>query len=254
MTETLTLYYHPYSNCAQRVMLALAEKGLTPQKIKINLMANEQLSDHYRAINPKCEVPALVHNNHSITESCTILSYLEQQFPKVSLTPQQPEQAQLMTRWLEKAAQSHEHQVVNFVYANGLGRLPTPEQWRYYEQHVPHRAEFHRKRRLGKAGSDLQQAKSVLDAQFEEIECQLSKTAWLAGSEYSLADIAWYPNAKLLSRLGYDVHPFPYVRQWLRRIEARPAYQAGIKPEMMPLPNWLLRVALRLIRRVGGRF
>ncbi len=68
--EELHLFYNAYSDCSQRVLLMLAEKGLDASLHPLNLLKAEQLSDWYRAITPKCEVPAIIHHGRAMHESC----------------------------------------------------------------------------------------------------------------------------------------------------------------------------------------
>jgi len=249
----LHLYYNPYSNCAQRVMLLLAEKNLEVELHLVDLLKSQQLTEDYIRINPNGEVPTLIHEGTIITESCDILTYLETAFPEPSFSPSSPNAQESMSDLLEKAANSHYEGVVNYVYSAGYGRLPTPKDWDFYQQHIPHRAEFHRLRRKGKAGSDLDQATAVLDKQFSELEENLKENKWLAGENYTLADIAWFPNTIILRQLGFSFKSYPNIENWIRRIENRPAYQSGIQTNLKKIPNWVLQLVLKGLRLTGGR-
>jgi GSH-dependent disulfide-bond oxidoreductase len=50
---------------------------------------------------------------------------------------------------------------------------------------------------------------------------------YLAG-DYSIADIATYPWARLWGRQGQDIAQFPHMKRWLDAIAARPAVQRGL--------------------------
>lgn len=250
----LHLYMHPYSNCAQRVMLALAEKGLNAEMHQIGLMGGEQLSDAYRAINPDCDVPALVHDGLPMHDSITILRYLEKSFPEPSLTPKDPKERQEMERLLDEASASHMGGLVPWVYASGIGRLPTPKQREFYEKHIPHRAKFFADRRAGKVGCDKQAAQAVLHEQFSRLDAMVSEQDWLLASGFSLADIAWAPNAIVLEILGFDLAPYPHLRQWLIRIRARLSWQSSIQPHLIPVPSWFIRLVARTYRKFGNRY
>ncbi len=58
--------------------IALEESGLTYQTIKIDFAMKEQLSEHYRKINPKMRVPALIAEGQVLTETPAILVYVAQ--------------------------------------------------------------------------------------------------------------------------------------------------------------------------------
>lgn len=253
----LHLFYSPFSNCATRVLLAIEEKELKVEKHLIDLAVNEQLSEEYIAINPKGEVPAIVHNGKAMHESVDILRYLEREFPEVSLSPKEALLKEQMDVWLDAAADSHHSGVVNYAYANGYGRLPTPKDWEFYQKYIPHRARFHEQRRQGLVACDKQQANQVLYTQFIKLEEALERQNYLIGNEYTLADIAWYPNTIILRLLGYSFKQFPNIRNWIKRIEARPAFKDRFRKELPPIPMCLLglfaRVFARLIRKTGNR-
>lgn len=254
----LQLYYHPLSNCAGRVLLAIEEKGLNVEKHLIDLMRSKQLTDEYIAINPKGEVPAIVHNGKAMHESVDILRYLEQEFPQVRLSPLEDDLREEMEEWLDAAAKSHESGVVNYVYANGYGRLPTPRDWKFYQAHIPHRTQFHINRRKGLVANDKEQADQVLYQQFIKLEKALEDKDYLVGNTYSLADIAWFPNTLVLRVLGYSFSQYPNIQQWIKRIESRPAFKKGFRKALPPVPLSVLgpiaRCMAKVLRKTGGRY
>lgn len=253
----LHLFYHPLSNNACRVLLLCYEKNLPINKHFINLLKSEQLTEQYLAINPKCEVPALVHDGQSITESVAIMRYLEQQFPETSFIPEQASLQQQVNDWLEQAAAFHMPGIVNYVYSHGLGRLPTPKDWEFYQKHIPHRSQFHQDRRQGLVANDPQQAEQILDKKFAQLERVLQEQQWLVGDSYSLADIAWFADVFVINILGYSLKPYPNIRAWLQRIQQRPAFKQGYRNELPKLPLCLLgpvaRLAARIVRKTGNR-
>ena len=84
----LTFYYFPRSPCARRVWLTLIEKALPYHGVMVNLMAGEQRSDEYLAINPQGKVPVLVVRGHATLPDCTIYesqaicTFLDEAFPE----------------------------------------------------------------------------------------------------------------------------------------------------------------------------
>ena len=76
----LELYHNINSVCAQKIRLALAEKGLTCQDnlMKLN---GDQFDPAYLKLNPNGVVPTLIHDGQAITESAVILYYLDEVFP-----------------------------------------------------------------------------------------------------------------------------------------------------------------------------
>ena len=64
---------------------------------------------------------------------------------------------------------------------------------------------------------------------------QLSTTAYLAGPDYSIADIAchgWVISAG--GMLGFDLADWPHLKRWHETVGARPAVQRGLKVPLIP--------------------
>jgi maleylacetoacetate isomerase len=83
----LTLYTYFRSSAAFRVRIALAVKGLawTPQVVW--LLTKEHQSPEYRALNPQGLVPSLVEDGHTLTQSLSIIEYLDETQPGPKLLP-----------------------------------------------------------------------------------------------------------------------------------------------------------------------
>lgn len=54
------------------------------------------------------------------------------------------------------------------------------------------------------------------------LEKQLSKSAWLAGDRFSVADLALYPYTSVADEGGFSLDPYPAVQDWLSRVESIP--------------------------------
>ena len=86
MPDTLKLYHAVNSPNSRRVRIFLAEKGLEPTLISVDLGTGEQQSEAYRAINPRRMVPALVlDDGTTIAEVPAIMRYLDEAFPETPL-------------------------------------------------------------------------------------------------------------------------------------------------------------------------
>jgi glutathione S-transferase len=85
----LELYDNTNSVCAQKIRIALAEKGLQAKQHLMTLRG-DQFDPSYMKLNPSAVVPTLVHDGHVITESSVILYYLDEAFPDKPLMPKAP--------------------------------------------------------------------------------------------------------------------------------------------------------------------
>lgn len=88
----LTLYDYPRSSAAYRVRIALALKGLAPEKAEVHLLRSggEQHMAPYKAINPQGLVPAMDLGGRVLTQSLAIIEYLDQTHPNPPLLPAEP--------------------------------------------------------------------------------------------------------------------------------------------------------------------
>jgi len=85
----LELYHNINSVCAQKVRIALNEKG---QQAKEHLLTlrGDQNEPAYLKLNPNGVVPTLVHDGNVIVESTVIMHYLDDVFPAPPLMPRAP--------------------------------------------------------------------------------------------------------------------------------------------------------------------
>ena len=81
------LYDYFRSSAAYRVRIALNLKGIDYESRPVNLVAGEQKADAYRELNPQGFVPMLEIDGHRLTQSLTIIGYLDQRYPKSALLP-----------------------------------------------------------------------------------------------------------------------------------------------------------------------
>ena len=85
----LELYHNINSVCAQKVRIALAEKG-QPVKEHLLTLQGDQNDPAYMKLNPNGVVPTLVHDGNVIVESSLILYYIDEAFPDPPLMPKTP--------------------------------------------------------------------------------------------------------------------------------------------------------------------
>jgi maleylacetoacetate isomerase len=84
------LYDYYRSSAAYRVRIALNLKGVDYESRPVNLVESEQRGDDYRELNPQGLVPMLEIDGHRLTQSLSIIVYLDQCFPDPPLVPRDP--------------------------------------------------------------------------------------------------------------------------------------------------------------------
>ena len=71
---------------------------------------------------------------------------------------------------------------------------------------------------------------------FGVADTRLGKSRFLAGDDYTIADIACYPVSSFLVDAGYDAAEFPALAAWQDRFRALPGF--GTQLDLMPSDNW----------------
>lgn len=84
---TITLYDFWRSSAAYRVRIALNLKGVTYDRVAINLTTGSQKEASYRALNPQGFVPMLVVDDMRLTQSLAIIDWLDTQYPEPRFLP-----------------------------------------------------------------------------------------------------------------------------------------------------------------------
>lgn len=81
-----TLYDFAMAPSPRRARILLAEKGIAHETVMVDLAAREQLSDAFRAINPRCTVPALALDDGPVlTDNAAIAAWAEAIAPEPAL-------------------------------------------------------------------------------------------------------------------------------------------------------------------------
>jgi glutathione S-transferase len=236
-TPVLTLYHHNISVCAQKVRLQLAEKRIPHELRHVDLMRSEHLQPDYLKINPKSLVPALVHDGAPVVESTVIMEYIEDVFPEPPLRPEAPLDRAHMRQWAKVPDDGIHVACASVTYAaafaDQLKAHHSPEEMAQRLAKIPDRARAERQRQILERGFEapfVRDAVLLHDRMLGDMEKALANGPWLAGRDFSLADIAIIPYVTRLDRLGLDGMwaTRPRVGNWFRRVQARPSFDEAI--------------------------
>ena len=234
----LLLYHSTHSTCSQKVRLCLAEKGIAWTGRHLNLRAFDQLKPEFLAINPAGMVPVLVDGDFTLTESRVINEYLEEIHPQVRLAPADPKARARMRLWTKFSddVATDAVKLPSFVknIQPELQRM-APEAVRAMVAKIPDpkvRERWTNAVTKGISAADLQPSIERLNGMVERMDRSLAQGPWLAGNDYSLADIDIVPFVHRLIRceLFHLVEARPRVADWYARISSRPAFAQAIPP------------------------
>jgi len=240
----LELYHaEPVAN-SMKPLICLKEKGLDFVSHYVDLLRFEQHDPAFVKINPNGQVPVLVHDRAVITESTVINEYLEDVFPEVPLRPANPVARARMRVWSKfvdeyfcpALSMIGWHLMVRRIakaiakdeFEKLLERIPLPEQRQKWatvagESFTEEQLADSRRR----CGLSIQRMESIL-----------AKYKWLAGNEYSLADLNSYSMVAGMPRLmpeHMNENNAPRSLEWLARMDERPAVKAALAmPNKVP--------------------
>jgi glutathione S-transferase/RNA polymerase-associated protein len=198
----LRFYDVALSPFAQKVKIALLEKGLDYQTETVNLSA---AGDGFTAASPRREVPALEDEGVAIFDSSIILEYLEEKHPRPPLLPTgAAERARV--RMLEEVCDT-QFEAVN---------------WGLTEIVVFRRAEGDRAQAmLGHAAKEIGQLKAWLTG-------QLGSRPWFNGEAFGYGDIAVFPYLQTASLYKQGPDAGSPLAGWLDRARARASVQQTV--------------------------
>ena len=180
-------------------------------------------------------MPTLIHNGKAVIESNVINEYLEDTFPQVPLRPDDPFEKARMRVWLIRS-ENEAHDAINPI--SEKVRAVRKKQFTKEQLLKQLRACPHPGRRALKIGRLLDGIPdSIIETSHQriawllaEMEKSLSDGPWLAGSSYSLADIAMAPFmecfvANDIAEVAELDTRLPLSANWWERIQAKPSYQ-----------------------------
>ncbi len=233
----LVLHNYWSSVCSQKVRLCLAEKNLAYENRHVNLFEFDHWEPAYLKLNPKAVVPTLDHDGRIIIESNIIVEYLEDVFPQIRLRPADAFATAQMRIWMFNSEEiAHPHVNIashNPRHAARLAKKPyTPEQLRAIADKCPNpiiAARFLHRQAHGVSDAEEDAAYAALDYLLDQMEEALAPGPWIAGKDYSLADIAMAPYINRIEVLKrpemLSASRRPRLAEWWQRIQARPAFK-----------------------------
>ena len=188
-----------------KILLMLSEVGLAWEFHWVRIFSGDQFQPEFLKLNPNGQVPVIVDpagpDGQPITffESGAILVYLAEKTGK--LLPSNPRSRAEVMQWL-------------MFQMGGIG--PMFGQSLHFTYLAP-------------AGSDYGRARYLREANrlYDVMERRLAEVPYLAGQDYSIADVAAFPwVGRYAKSLGIDLATRPLVQGWIDRIEERPAHLA----------------------------
>ncbi|NGY06608.1 glutathione S-transferase family protein [Solimonas terrae] len=195
-----TLYGMSGSGNCYKPALLMQQLGLPFRWQEVDVVGGATREAAFLALNPNGKVPLLAFDDgRTLAESNAMLCYLADDTP---LFPADRWQRAQILQWLFFEQYSHEPYIATVRY------------WVRY---------------LGKGEAWADKIRDAMvrgHAAFAVMESQLRKTPFLAGTAYSIADIALYAYTHCAGDGGYRLDDYPQIEAWLRRVERQPGFVA----------------------------
>jgi glutathione S-transferase len=235
----LELYHNLNSVCAQKVRIALLEKGQAATEHLLTLRG-DQNEPGYLKINPNGVVPTFVHDGRVIIESSLILYYIDETFADPPLMPKTPE-LRHRVRLYNKLIDEYVHNactILTFATAFRPNFLKmSREAWLAEINKAPLKRRAEYKRSVIEHGLDSEFVGDSL-AQHQKMLSWMNEGLqsgpYVVGDSFSLADCAVIPyilRLELLKLRGI-VDRYPAVGDWWARVRERPSVKAAIFDRM----------------------
>lgn len=201
----IDVYSWPTPN-GHKVHIMLEECGLPYQTHAIHIGRGDQFQPDFLKISPNNKIPAIVDSDGpdgqpiALFESGAILLYLAAKVGR--FLPQDVRQRYDVLQWL-------------MFQMGGVG--PMLGQAHHFRIYAPEKIPY----AVDRYTNEARRLYGVMNEQIRRTG------AYIAGPDYSIADIAIYPWLRSWQNQGIDWADFPQLKDWFDRVGARPAVRRG---------------------------
>ncbi|HCY62570.1 MAG TPA: glutathione S-transferase [Oxalobacteraceae bacterium] len=189
-----------------KIHIMLEECDLPYRIHHIDIGAGDQFTPEFLAISPNNKIPAIVDSEGpdgepmSLFESGAILVYLASKAGKFLGNTDREKFTTL--QWL-------------MFQMGGVG--PMLGQAHHFRVYAPEKIEYG----INRYTNEARRLYGVIDK-------RLAESPYLAGEQYTIADIATFPWLRSWKNQGIDWADYPHAKRWFDEIAARPAVQRGV--------------------------
>jgi glutathione S-transferase len=198
----LTLYDYLPSRNAWKVRQLLAHLQRPYRSVPVSIFEGEGRRPAFLALNPTGRVPVLqLEDGRALAESNAIMAYLADGTPYL---PGEP------------FARARVHQWLSFEQENVESVIGALRHW----------ALTGKRRDPAVVEGKRRQAVRTLDI----LEAQLAARPFLAGNDYTIADMSVFAYAARAEEAGLSLASHPAMRAWIARVQAQPRHLAEVTP------------------------
>ncbi|KAK3428247.1 hypothetical protein EUGRSUZ_E01005 [Eucalyptus grandis] len=238
----MQLYHHPYSLDSQKVRLALEEKGIDYTSFHMNPITGKNLRPSFFRMNPTAKLPVFQNGSHVIFDTIEIIQYIERiavvSVNNDSIAFSSDEVIQWMHRiqeWnpkfftLSHVPEKYRQAVSKFNRRVLIARMAeSPDLASSYHRKL--KEAYHTEEKL-RDPEVVRRSQEHLIRLLDEIEDRLSETAYIAGEEFSMADVMFIPVLARLALLNLEdeyINSRPNMAEYWSSVQQRPSYKKVI--------------------------
>ena len=205
MAQPIDLYYWPTPN-GYKITIFLEETGLPYNIVPVDIAAGDQFEPEFLKISPNNKMPAIVDPEGpdgepiSLFESGAILIYLAEKTG--SFLPESPRERYDVLQWL-------------MFQMGHVG--PMLGQAHHFRQYAPETIPYAIERYTDEAAR-----------LYGVVDRRLAETPFIAGEEYTIADMAIFPWLRSHEKQGQSLDDYPNLKAWYEDLETRPAVRRAI--------------------------
>ncbi|NUO77740.1 MAG: glutathione S-transferase family protein [Lysobacter sp.] len=200
----LTLYDYLPSQNGWKIRQLLHHLQRPYRSRIVSIFEGEGRRDEYRRINPTGAVPAIeLDDGRVLAESNAILDYLAQDS---AYLPDDAFARAKVRQWLSFEQQYVEPVIGSLRHWTLTGKLPR------------------------RSADTIEGKRKGAIKALTILETELAQRPFVAGADYSIADIAMYAYAARAEDVGIDLAPYPNFRAWIGRVQMQPGHLAQHHP------------------------
>lgn len=204
----MKIYGHPMSTCTRKVLCTLAEKGQPADMVVVDIMTGEGKKPEHLARQPFGQVPAIDDDGFVLFESRAIIRYLDETRPGAKLTPADPKGRAIMDQWISVEQSNFTPHAMKIVWQQFFNKM------------------------MGKPADEAAVTEGLagVDRALDVMEKRLAGSPFIAGEQFTLADVSYMPYLEYLAATPSFSHVAdrPAVAKWWNTISARPSWQKAI--------------------------
>jgi len=205
MAQPIDLYYWPTPN-GWKITIFLEEVDLPYNVVPVDIAAGDQYEPEFLKISPNNKMPAIIDPEGpdgapiTLFESGAILLYLADKTKM--FFPQTPRERYVVLQWL-------------MFQMGHVG--PMLGQAHHFRQYAPEKIPYAVERYTNEAAR-----------LYRVIDRRLAETTFIAGDEYTIADMAIFPWLRSHENQGQSLDDYPSLKRWYKGMEARPAIRRAL--------------------------